>query len=296
MWRFFTLLFLLPVLVSAQQGDSVLVDENGMVIEVIEAAKPKILPPEYGTGVAYLLEHPKLPVDGYMPGMTQVMVAARKGDQKEIVRLLESGQSVAEHDLAGKSALHHAVEANKHDVIFLLILQGADVFETDVSGETVLHKAARNGMAQSIHLFLQFGLNPEARDKSGVTPLMLSTAHDKFDCALLLLKTGINPNTEDNHGNSALHAWVAGMISRKGAVTNVVVKKGKKKAKGKAKDADPDDALPPAEMESTKKWKQLFKKYRFDTFSKNADGFTPVEFARNAGREDISDIVASLAK
>jgi hypothetical protein len=289
--RFYTfqlLLFLASEGLS-QQRDSVLVDENGMVIEVIEASKPTIKEPEYGTSVHYLLQHPRIPVNGFTPGMTRLMLAARMGDVKTLAALLNQGMAIDETDSAGKTALLHALEASQYEAAFLLIQYNANVFAEDNAGENVLHKAARNGMTSSARLFLKMDVSPEKGDKAGVTPLMLAAAFNHVEMAYMLLKAGVNPNVEDNRGNTALHAWVFGIIARKQPVSRMVVKKGKKKASKKELVEDDEEAG--TELEWVAKWKKLFKTFRFERFSKNGDGFTPIEVARNAGREDISRII-----
>lgn len=285
----FQLLLFLASVGLSQQRDSVLVDENGMVIQVFEAAKPTIKEPEYGTAVHYLLQHPRIPVNGFTPGMTRLMLAARTGDNKTLVALLNQGVAIDETDNAGKTALLHALEASQYEAAFLLIQYNANVFAEDNAGENVLHKAARNGMTSSARLFLKMGVSPEKGDKAGVTPLMLATAFNQGEMAYMLLQMGVNPNVEDNQGNTALHAWVIGIIARKQPVSKIVVQKGKKKG-GKKKPVE-DEEKPATELEWVGKWKKLFKTFRFERFSKNADGFTPIEVARNAGREDISGII-----
>lgn len=266
--------------VFAQSADSVYVDENGMVTGTVE--KVAAAPVSIGPGMNYLLDHPVLPPDGFMPGMNRLMVACRLGDSKKVMELLQSGESVTTMDLAGKTALLHALEAGKTAPVFLLLQKGADVFQTDVSGENVLHKAARNGLLEPARYFLRLGVNPDKTDKAGVTPLMLAAAAGQFDFCLILVQNGANPNLEDNNGNTALHAWAAGLIRRSDATSKIVVKKGRKKKSKKPVDEVPE------EDPALARWKKLFKKFSFDVLVKNAEGLTAIEFARKAGREDIS--------
>lgn len=280
-------LFLFPFLLSvfslcAQSADSVYVDENGLVIGDVE--KVKTAPVLIAPSLSYLLELPRLQTDGEMPGMTPLMWIAREGSVSGLMAALANDAPVNARDLAGKNALHHAVEAKNLNVVYPLIQAGVEIHAVDVTGENVLHKAARNGLTELCGLFLQFGLKPDFGDKSGITPLMRALAGEHYETALLLLKNGASPDIFDHHGNTALHAWAAGLIERGSATSEIRIKKGKKKKK-KKKGPDPEETEVP-EVDS--KWKKLFKAYKFDVQVKNENGLTPIEFARLAGREDIS--------
>ncbi|KAL0333582.1 UNVERIFIED_CONTAM: hypothetical protein Sangu_1514400 [Sesamum angustifolium] len=101
-------------------------------------------------------------------------VAARKGEVRTIVRLLENGASINGRDQNGWTALHRAAFKGRIDAARALIEKGIDVNAKDEDGYTALHCAAESGQADVIELLVKKGAEIEARTNKGVTSLQIA--------------------------------------------------------------------------------------------------------------------------
>ncbi|KAL0426643.1 UNVERIFIED_CONTAM: hypothetical protein Slati_2839100 [Sesamum latifolium] len=101
-------------------------------------------------------------------------VAARKGEVRTIIRLLENGASINGQDQNGWTALHRAAFKGRMDAARALIEKGIDVNAKDEDGYTALHCAAESGQADVIELLVKKGAEIEARTNKGVTALQIA--------------------------------------------------------------------------------------------------------------------------
>ncbi|KAL0316001.1 UNVERIFIED_CONTAM: hypothetical protein Sradi_5478300 [Sesamum radiatum] len=101
-------------------------------------------------------------------------VAARKGEVRTIIRLLENGASINGRDQNGWTALHRAAFKGRIDAARALIEKGIDVNAKDEDGYTALHCAAESGQADVIELLVKKGAEIEARTNKGVTALQIA--------------------------------------------------------------------------------------------------------------------------
>ncbi|KAI3447352.1 hypothetical protein Pfo_004017 [Paulownia fortunei] len=101
-------------------------------------------------------------------------VAARKGELRMILRLLENGASINGRDQNGWTALHRAAFKGRIDVARALIEKGINVNAKDEDGYTALHCAVESGQADVLELLVKKGADMEARTNKGVTALQIA--------------------------------------------------------------------------------------------------------------------------
>ena len=87
--------------------------------------------------------------------------AARKGDLKQIQKLLDSGKDINQRDKTGFTALHWAAMTNKIEVAKFLIKKGADVNIRDSKmNMSPLDVAQAKGFKDMAELLLKSGAKP----------------------------------------------------------------------------------------------------------------------------------------
>lgn len=108
-----------------------------------------------------------------------------------VLLLLNYGIDINIVDKSQKwSALHFAVQDNKHDIVRVLLEKGAQVDITDSYGNTPLSKAIFNfnGNTTSIENLIYYGANPDRKNLHGVSPKDLCILSGKSNILKLLQK------------------------------------------------------------------------------------------------------------
>ncbi|KAH6756702.1 hypothetical protein C2S53_001104 [Perilla frutescens var. hirtella] len=117
-------------------------------------------------------------------------VAARKGDLRMVLRLIENGAAVNGRDQNGWTALHRAAFKGRVDVARALVEKGIDANAKDEEGYTALHCAVESGQADVIELLLKKGADVEARTNKGVTALQIAQSFNYSGIVRLLVRGG----------------------------------------------------------------------------------------------------------
>jgi ankyrin repeat protein len=97
--------------------------------------------------------------------------AAREGDLKEMVRLVEQGFDTNMFDDRCCTPLHCAVEGEQYTAVEWLLLHGADVDANDEAmiGETALSIAVQRNRSDIVELLLRHHANPDINGWMGRT-------------------------------------------------------------------------------------------------------------------------------
>jgi ankyrin repeat protein len=159
--------------------------------------------------------------------------AIKKGDLKEVQRLLAINTSLIYEKENCLSPLMVAVYSQKTEIIdFLIEKTGSlNIFEAAATGkitQIVRHLARDPSLVNSysgdgfqpLGLACYFGhyevaeylikagavVNSPSRNDLGATPILSATAAGHTSIILLLLKHNANPNTRENNGYTPLHA------------------------------------------------------------------------------------------
>jgi ankyrin repeat protein len=155
--------------------------------------------------------------------ITELMIAASRGDMNEARRLVDAGAPVDAVDHFGNTALHYAALAGHADVIELLLLQSADTKIKNKQGQCCIDAARSRGHAQAFSILrgaelllliqdgdgahalelLDAGLDVDVQAIGGWTPLMVAALENQPEMVELLLERGARLDVRNAQGLTA---------------------------------------------------------------------------------------------
>lgn len=104
----------------------------------------------------------------------------------------------------GTTALYHAIQPRKIELVKLLVSKGADInLITDNDGRYPLHCAAVKDR-EIARFLVSMGANVNAKDKAGFTPLHLAVYCGNRDTAEFLIEEGADVNSHNVDGFTPL--------------------------------------------------------------------------------------------
>jgi ankyrin repeat protein len=137
---------------------------------------------------------------------TSLSYASQNGHDKVVDALLDSNRDTLETtDECGRTALHLAVLADKHEVVKSLLAHKANVNAQDNSGSTALHYASWNGYDRIVQTLLENYSLVSATDKHGSTPLHLASSNGHGRVVDMLIRHSADVEAADRSGRRALH-------------------------------------------------------------------------------------------
>jgi ankyrin repeat protein len=210
--------FFIPAFIVCLPGS---INAQRRVIDSLAAMKPMIDTSEY--------------IPSFYPGALDynLMIAASKGYDSEIERLIGKGANVNSETQEGATPLIFAVSNNKlsavktllyynpildivtmsyetplliavkesnFEIAEALMRAGAEIDCTDRHGATPLHYASLYGFFDIVDLLLYYGASVDIKSEEGTTPLMASIWAGYSDIADLLIQNGANMEVRDNDG------------------------------------------------------------------------------------------------
>ncbi|CAM4904021.1 unnamed protein product [Rotaria socialis] len=107
-------------------------------------------------------------------GETIVHIAARKGDIKQLRKVLKAGANVNERDNAGWTPLHEAVTKDQFKAARLLLKSGANANAPGPEGQTPIVDAVLNSNNMMVELLLNYSADSSAVDSTGLNETMLN--------------------------------------------------------------------------------------------------------------------------
>jgi ankyrin repeat protein len=140
--------------------------------------------------------------------MGDIFRAAREGNEKEVIRLLNAEPALLERgNNGGIRPLVVAAHRGHLGVLRLLIEKGANINATRAGGNTPLHYAAGRGYEELVALLLSKGAHANSRDRRGMTPCMWASDNGHLGVVKMLAQhmggQGLEERSED--GCTALH-------------------------------------------------------------------------------------------
>ncbi|XP_038616883.1 ankyrin repeat domain-containing protein 6 isoform X2 [Tachyglossus aculeatus] len=142
-------------------------------------------------------------------GRTPLHLAAYKGHLPVVQILLKAGCDLDIQDDGDQTALHRAAVVGNTDVIATLVQEGCALDRQDKDGNTALHEASWHGFSQSAKLLVKAGANVLARNKAGNTALHLACQNNHSQSTRVLLLGGSRADLKNNAGDTALHVAAA---------------------------------------------------------------------------------------
>jgi len=142
-----------------------------------------------------------LDVDTVDPhGNSLLILAAREGKAATVKALIERGARLDYRNRAGDSALMLAVLRDEREVAGLLIDAGATV---NHEGWAPLHYAAFEGRVELLDRLLAAGADPEALAPNKSSPLMLAARNGHIEVVRRLLALAVNLDQVNDAGFDA---------------------------------------------------------------------------------------------
>ncbi|KAM6106725.1 ankyrin repeat domain-containing protein 39 [Pterocles gutturalis] len=117
-----------------------------------------------------------------------IWAAARDGDERRVLELLERRGEPSQPDTAGYTALHYASRNGHLGVCQLLLQWGARCDAHTPGGATPLHRASYCGHLAVAQLLLAHGADPAATDDDGLTSLHKAAEQGHRELCTLLLQ------------------------------------------------------------------------------------------------------------
>jgi ankyrin repeat protein len=124
------------------------------------------------------------PRDPY--GRSPLIDMVRRRSPPGVESLLTARAPLDSADLAGSTALHHALWIGEDALASRLLAAGADPLHRDRDGWDALAVAARTGSAEMVRALLARGVPPDARTRQGWTALALAEFEGHTEVVALL--------------------------------------------------------------------------------------------------------------
>lgn len=154
---------------------------------------------------------------------TPLHCAASVGNLTSLRLLLKSGADV-NAGLAGRSALHYAVQSTAIECVRELLKAGANPNTPQVYTETPLHVAAAIGSVACIRLLLEHGANVLVQfGPRKTTALHLAAEDENAECSKLLLDAGAEINAQNHRHQTPLHIAA---LSQSGETLELLLQRG----------------------------------------------------------------------
>ncbi|KAK7271099.1 hypothetical protein RJT34_26719 [Clitoria ternatea] len=131
----------------------------------------------------------------------KLCLAARKGDVRNIQKVLENGAGINGRDQNGWTALHRASFKGRIEAVKVIVERGVDVDAKDEEGYTALHCAAESGHADVTEFLVKKGADVEARTRKGLTALQIAESLHYVGITRVL----VNGGTCRDIGNDVAH-------------------------------------------------------------------------------------------
>ena len=206
-------------------------------------------------------------------GLTPLMWAAEKGNDKMVELLLSKGSSVNERSKDGFTPLHAAAAARQTAMLKLLVSKGSNVNAKNEDGLSPLFLAAADNYEEGVEFLLSRGAEINATNTTGMTPLQLAAERGHIRIVVLLVAKGANVNAADGTGFTPLldavkagHQDAVELLLSKGANIN-------------SKDVGGFTALHVAAFNGRKKIAQILLSKGANLNAKDENGDTPCEIA-----------------
>lgn len=234
-------------------------------------------------------------------GRTCLAIAAYQGWYDGVMFLLRSGAKQTMCDKAGRTPLHAATydtdNSNDHSAsrtmsLLLQTLSVQDINQKDNEGMTALHWSSFHNRPEHVQLLLAKGADIFVQDIDGKTALHWAGQNGSIACCTILLKSQEAEtlvNIADNTGKTTVHfaaaAGHAAIIKELAAVQGCDIQ---------AEDPDKRTPLHWAAATGQVKCVSMLVKLGAAPDPLDAEGGTPLDYARQSGHQGCVDLLESI--
>jgi len=238
-----------------------------------------------GAGMKLLLRYGRDVAARGRDGMTLLHCAAARGNQDDVVELLNAGAKLDVPDNSKRTPLHWAAYNGHPNVVKFFLTQGASTAEREAEERTALHLAIIGRSLDTIRLLISKS-DKEAQDKTGMTALALAASQGHDASIRLLLEHGVDMEAKSSDGQTTLHWAVANGHE---TVTRLLLDRG---ANHNATSSDGRTALHMAAANGHEVvTRLLLLEYGFNPYATSSDGRTALHCAAANGHEVVTYIL-----
>jgi uncharacterized protein len=133
-----------------------------------------------------------------------LIVAAERGDNAVVAKLLREGAHVGARDAKGRTALLAATHGNQVEAARLLIAAGADVNAKDAIGDSPFLYAGAESRNEILRMTLAAGADLASTNRYGGTALIPAAHQGHVETVKILLATAIDKDHVNRLGWTAL--------------------------------------------------------------------------------------------
>jgi len=212
-----------------------------------------------------------------------LIVAASKGYDTEVLRLLNKGAEINTQTTEGVTALMYAVQNEYENAVKILLLNGADPDLSPYNAPPALIVATSNNNAAISELLIRRGADINLQDHDGRNALMHATAYSNIQIVDLLIYYETHVNSADNSGVTAL------MIASYYGFVDIAKLLIANKATLEKADLNGFTALHYATQNNQKEMIELLVSKGVNVEKKNFAGYSPLSVAVVNNNKDITE-------
>jgi ankyrin repeat protein len=162
----------------------------------------------YGQAITILdtLEYLPYYIDGALEN--NLMIAAAKGLDGEIERLISKGADIDGESIEGATPLIFAVANNRSKAVNVLLAYNPDLNKMTVNSETPLLISVKNQNPEITEALIRSGADIDLPDKFGATPIHYASLSGSIELVDLLLYYQADFNIKANDGTTPLMAAI----------------------------------------------------------------------------------------
>jgi ankyrin repeat protein len=132
--------------------------------------------------------------------MTGLTNAAKNGDVKEVINLINQGHDVNKANKGGPTPILWATANGHKEIVELLASNGADVNKADEYGHTPILWAVADGHKEIVELLASNGADVNKANGGGHTPILCAASDGHKEIVEFLASNGADVNKADEYG------------------------------------------------------------------------------------------------
>lgn len=124
-------------------------------------------------------------------------LAVSKGQDEEVLRLIQEGADINARDQEGRTFLMWASMGGHEKIARILIDAGADIHASDMNGVTALMQASARGYDAIVQMLIQAGADVHATSNGHeITSLLMASAKGHAEIVKILIDAGADINAK----------------------------------------------------------------------------------------------------